>query len=185
MNYISVTMWVVLESNKYRKSLLYSRLCNCSFWTTIPFSTNYSSLTIRVLNVFDSHLAVFNNRYNLLYSVARNLSIINKTEMMLWLQATMPKSVLTPDHWWSNVCMARCTDNPIKCTVIYLLQIYYSMYLCIYKLSEFRNTGMEHFLTFKPFAVCTKHNYGPQLSFWQMHSHWQPYGQRLNSSQFK
>lgn len=86
MNYISVTKWVVLESNKYRKSLLYSRLC--SFWTTIPFSTNYSSLIIYVLNVFDSHLAVFNDQYNLLFSVALNFSIINKTETMLWLQST-------------------------------------------------------------------------------------------------
>lgn len=48
MNYIFVKMWVVLESNKYGKPLLSSRLCNCSFWTTMPFSTNYSSSTIPV-----------------------------------------------------------------------------------------------------------------------------------------
>lgn len=146
MNYISVTMWVVLESNKYRKSLLYSRLCNCGFWTTIPFSTNYFSFTIHVLDVFDSHLAVFNNWYNLLFSVAHNFSIINKTEMLLCLQATYyPKKCITPDHQWSNVCMAKCTDNPIKCTVIYLLLIYSSVHLCTYKWSQFRSRGTEHF----------------------------------------
>lgn len=26
----------------------------------------------------------------------------------------------------------------------------------------------------KPFAVYVKHNYGPQFSFWLMHSHQQP-----------
>lgn len=49
---------------------------------------NYSSLAIRVFNVFDSHVAVFTILYNLLFSVAHKPSIINKTEMLLWLQAT-------------------------------------------------------------------------------------------------
>lgn len=68
------------------------------FLKTIPFNTNYSSLTIHVLNVFDSHVAVFNNRYNLLFSVAHDLSIINKTEMLLWLQAT----------YYAKKCVVKC-----------------------------------------------------------------------------
>lgn len=176
MNYISVKMWVVLKSNKYRKPLLYPRLCNCSLWTTIPFSTNYCSLTLHVLKVFDSHIAVFNNLYNLMFSVAHNSSIINITETLLWLQATYyAKNVskmyqrLIIDHW--SVCMAKCTVNPIECNISSDI---------VQRISAFTseiNLVIEEWSSFvlsKPFAVCKKHVYGPQFILWQMHSHWQP-----------
>lgn len=54
-----------------------------------------------------------------------------------------------------QMCMAKHTDNPKQCTVIYLLLIYYVyVYFCDYKLSEFRNRQTEHFDSNKPFAVC-------------------------------
>lgn len=149
MNYVSVTMWVVLKSNKYRKSLLYSILCVCGFWTTIPFSTNYSSSTGFVFDVFDSCLAVFNNWYNLSCFQWHTVSLsLIKPKCCFWLQATYyaKKSVSTPDHWRPNVCMVKCTDNQIKCAVvIYQVLIYDSAHLCIYRWNELRDRGMEHF----------------------------------------
>lgn len=48
------------------------------------------------------------------------------------------KNVLTPNHRWSNVCMA---DKLSECTVIYLLVIYYSE--CLQLQNEFRNQEMK------------------------------------------
>lgn len=70
--------------------------------------------------------------------------------------------------------MAKCTDKPIKCTVIYPLLIYYAAYRCIDKCHEFWIEERNIFDLSKPLAVCIKHSYCPHLSFWSMLSHRQP-----------